>query len=159
TNKVIGPGSISGPWTTGAVHSLAADDTIQDVSLSLTYTSGATYGVRCFKTNTRVVVVGATEMGVQLCNSGDTLQDSIVDGVTGGHGYGIKLENAGTISGTLSIGSTVNVATALATVNLTDSTVREAGVCNFEQCNVSCSCSDGSINYGGVNFIDDTILH
>jgi hypothetical protein len=164
TNKIIGPGTIVGRWVRGASHINADDDTIQDVIVTLTLTSPAssTYGIYGFKTNTRVVVSGATESGVFLPNAGDTLQDSIIHDNTdaGGHGYGVSTGSSPTISGSLLVGNTVNLETGLNTVTLTDSTLRDALFCNFERCNAgSCTCSDASINYTGVNFIDNTILH
>jgi hypothetical protein len=160
SNKVVGPGTITGPWTQGASHGSGPFvDTIQDVTIALTFTSGPTWGIRSFKTNTRVVVTGATEKGVELANAGDSLQDSIVADNFGGHGWGVFANNAANISGSLIIGNTVNVRSGGATVDLTDSTFRDAGTCNFQNCPISCTCTDATMDFHGVNFVDNTILH
>jgi hypothetical protein len=160
SNKVAGPGTIDGPWTTGATHGSGPFvDTIQDVTVALTYPSAATWGIRNFKSNTRVVVTGATEKGVELANAGDSLQDSIVANNFGGHGWGVISAAAVDISGSLIIGNTINVSgVGTASVDVTDSTFRDAGTCNFQQCLPTCTCTDAAIDFHGINFIDDTIL-
>jgi hypothetical protein len=166
-NKVIGDGSITGPWDYGMHDTGANTGTIQDVHITLTGAK-VSRGVTSMKNVTRVVVEGATDVGI-VASTGDTIQDSIVadnPAGSGGAGVGVALSptfgssSGGTINGSLVVGNTVNISlVSPASINYTlnTCTVREATSCNFYD---GTSCQPASVmSLSGTNFIDNTILH
>lgn len=169
---ITGQGYIRGCFTSAVTSSNISylfGGTITDLDIDLGNASLGCQGVNGTGIATTVTRIAAGNMSGTCINMSAPTSTDIVDSLVHDCGIGMLLgRGAGStgtqVSGSLATDNGVNMKimfTGGSQPRLTDSAVREASVCNFQDLNGNCvatgSAAAPSLN--GVNFIDNTIYH
>lgn len=163
-------GIITGCWQYG-VYLFASNSTstISDFDIDLAPTGagcsgngdvgiGGNYGM---KTITRVSIGHADAAAIDAASWTDVI-DSIIHDNQVGIAIAATSGSVGTdISGSLLVDNNYNIknTTTYTGGSLTDSTIRGGSVCNFADIGASCVAAAGALQLGGINFIDNAIVH